>query len=527
MSFITSPGVIVPPLTAGGVAYGTGGQAKMNSAGTAGQFLQSNGAGVPSWTNVTSPIATDLSFDNYTLTLPTALSTTGASTSPAFLNTVALDSDRELLLLNRDASLQAVVWNNSTKAFGTVVLVRSATFSASASVVGAVGISSSAVLVSSLSSAGTALETVVLSVSGSSITVNAAVSTTLAAASSLISSGPIFVTCGSSYVLNYYVNSTQQQAFRAITVSGTTPTLGSELGIVGGTSTSYYHTYALSSSQMLALSVGGGTVYAYPISVSGTTLTGGTSATVINSSAVICTGLLSTNNVAIAYPTSSTVCTCAVISVTANIASFSVAATTLAYSSTFAAQMQVFSNQAFILSSNTASSQISVITDTTGVATVGTPLALASFRMFGFLSTGKVFVTANAFTSPNPDGSYRQYGISSGAAVLEKTFPAVYTNAGLNIQNQATYTQPISGLPILSSAISLRLSSGKIAPIGGATEPFSTSADGTSISKLQQSAFTVNSKVYVSALSTAVGWAAVSIGVLNTTSLQLRRIELI
>ena len=49
MSFITSPGVIVPPLTAGGVAYGTGGQAKVTSAGTAGTFLKSTGAGVPVW----------------------------------------------------------------------------------------------------------------------------------------------------------------------------------------------------------------------------------------------------------------------------------------------------------------------------------------------------------------------------------------------------------------------------------------------------------------------------------------------
>lgn len=49
MSFITSPGIIVPPLTAGGVAYGTGGQAKVTSAGTAGQALLSAGAGVPIW----------------------------------------------------------------------------------------------------------------------------------------------------------------------------------------------------------------------------------------------------------------------------------------------------------------------------------------------------------------------------------------------------------------------------------------------------------------------------------------------
>lgn len=59
MSFILSPGVIVPPLTAGGVAYGTGSQAKVNSAGTTGQVLTSAGAGVPTWStpaSITYPI---------------------------------------------------------------------------------------------------------------------------------------------------------------------------------------------------------------------------------------------------------------------------------------------------------------------------------------------------------------------------------------------------------------------------------------------------------------------------------------
>ena len=64
MSFITSPGVIVPPLTAGGVAYGTGSQAKVTSAGTVGQVLQSAGAGVPVWAaagggfTLATPVAT-------------------------------------------------------------------------------------------------------------------------------------------------------------------------------------------------------------------------------------------------------------------------------------------------------------------------------------------------------------------------------------------------------------------------------------------------------------------------------------
>ena len=47
MSFITSPGIIQPPLTAGGVAYGTGSVAKVTSAGAAGGVLYSTGAGVP------------------------------------------------------------------------------------------------------------------------------------------------------------------------------------------------------------------------------------------------------------------------------------------------------------------------------------------------------------------------------------------------------------------------------------------------------------------------------------------------
>ena len=49
MSFVISSGIIQTPLTAGGVAYGTGSAAKINAAGTANQVLQSNGASAPSW----------------------------------------------------------------------------------------------------------------------------------------------------------------------------------------------------------------------------------------------------------------------------------------------------------------------------------------------------------------------------------------------------------------------------------------------------------------------------------------------
>lgn len=54
MSFIVSPGVIVPPLTAGGVAYGNGSQALMTAAGTAGQVLTSNGTSAPTFQTVSA-----------------------------------------------------------------------------------------------------------------------------------------------------------------------------------------------------------------------------------------------------------------------------------------------------------------------------------------------------------------------------------------------------------------------------------------------------------------------------------------
>lgn len=74
MSFITSPGIIVPPLTAGGVAYGTGSQAKVTSAGTAGQVLTSAGAGVPTFATVAANVS---SFSAGSTGLTPATATTG------------------------------------------------------------------------------------------------------------------------------------------------------------------------------------------------------------------------------------------------------------------------------------------------------------------------------------------------------------------------------------------------------------------------------------------------------------------
>ena len=120
MSFITSPGVIVPPLTAGGVAYGTGGQAKVNSAGTVGQTLLSGGAGVPTWGSPsTSTTATNLAGgSNGTIPYQSASGTT---------QMLAVGSAGQVLQTN---GVGAPSW--VTASSGALVLLSTVTASAAA-----------------------------------------------------------------------------------------------------------------------------------------------------------------------------------------------------------------------------------------------------------------------------------------------------------------------------------------------------------------------------------------------------------
>ena len=174
------------------------------AAGSAGQLLTSAGSGLPTWSSPagSGPIGTDLSYVDYSLTTSSAL-----STSYVWFQAVSLDGTSELFIIVGSASAHAVVWNSSTNTFGTPILVRTASFSNAINNFALAKISSTEVLVCSLVPNATALQTVVLTVSGSTITVGTAVATTLAAASSLVAPNTRLVTVGSSYVLNYFTNS--------------------------------------------------------------------------------------------------------------------------------------------------------------------------------------------------------------------------------------------------------------------------------------------------------------------------------
>ena len=493
------------------------------ASGTSGQVLTSAGSGAaPTWATVSAgPIGTDLSYVDYLLTTSSELST--AVGSAVLMQSVSLDGTSELMLIHGTASAHAVVFNTSTNTFGTPALVRTGAFSSMQNIT-LTAISSTSVLVCSLPGSVTNLETVVLTVSGNTITVNTPVATTLSAASRLVVANTRLVAVGSSYVLNYYNSTGTTPKFRAITVSGSTPSIGSELAYAGGTSFSMHHSYAHSSSILLHFSMTDATtVFVYPISVSGTTLTGGTAATVATTGTSFCTGALSNSRYALAYI--NTTGRGAVVSVAGTTASISTAATTLTVGS-WLPQLQVFSNQAFILTGSTGSDRIGVITDTSGTATVGTPFQPNAGSFIGFLDTGKVF---NGSTTAGIS-QYYQFGISAGDAVVEKTFQTVTNQTVVTATNftGCFYSQPLSGPPQSKSgqAIVLRTSTGKVAPAFTSTNPFTISVDGAYPAKLQQGANPFQ-LTYNDAISDASAWAIPSTNAASATTIQLRKVTLV
>lgn len=265
---LTAPVLTTPNITTGLTLSG--------SAGTAGQLLTSGGSGAaPTWSSVSSAVAPS----PFTLSATSSLTmAVGAAGDPTFNSRViTLDADRELVLYSELAystSIFAFVYNISTNTFGSVATVRT-----TATSLGAILIGTDKVLVASVGSGGTSLEAVVLSISTNTITVNTAATATLAGALNQSGNGnyPSFVTVGTSFILSYG-RATNITGLRALTVSGTTVTIGNESALTPATNLASA-LFPISSSVVLALSSSATVFYATPYTVSGSTLTVGTGAT--------------------------------------------------------------------------------------------------------------------------------------------------------------------------------------------------------------------------------------------------------
>ena len=250
--------------TAGGVGYGDGTELAFTSAGSAGQVLTSAGSGAPSWQD--SAIVSGAP-----ITVNTSQLVTTGTLYATPQKIIALDSDRDLIIFggaNNTVDYYGIIYDSVTDTFGSAVLIRAGSLG---NRIQALLISTGTVLFTSTPNS-TAFEAVVLTTSGTTLTVNTAATSTLAVSPTALTG---LIAVGSTYVLSYY--GTGANKVLGMTVSGTTVTIGSETTVAAVATSPILRSINSSTclvSYMTATS--SAAAAAVVVSVSGTTLTVGT-----------------------------------------------------------------------------------------------------------------------------------------------------------------------------------------------------------------------------------------------------------
>lgn len=348
---------------------------------------------------------------------PVGVSASTATTSfGSITGVVDLGSGRELLLGTAPSTGNAMgmVYDRATNTFGSATLIRTAStgnFPARGILVAA-----NSVLVVTCTST-TAMEGVVLSISGTTITVNTAGTLTIAGnVSDGYFSGPTLVQVGSSYVLGYATVAPQCYAV-AITVSGTTVTFGTPATLAGsGTNT----TMQVSGSVVMIAVTLTTNLYVSPYTVSGTTMTLGTGVTISG-------GTMAINYF---FPLGSRWCLIYGDGGTATGAVVTLSGTTVTRSSislgltNSALSAAIISSSKVLVTSSSSTAGANILTDTAGTPSVGTALTLADATSRFLYFVGSVAVVAG---STNPMAQYIDCSGASPTFVSSARFPGSTT----------------------------------------------------------------------------------------------------
>ena len=316
---------------------------------------------------------------------------------------IVLDADRTFLLLGGGDStnMYGVIYNSSTLTWGTPTLIRTATVRFSKAILSA----TNQILVCSCNDT-TGFESVVLTISGTSITVGTAATATLSSAASSVPTRLVAV--GSSFVLLYNLSLPAVQ-IRAFTISGTTVTIGAAT-VLTGTSISYNYLQTITSSVILALTLTINTsVYATPYTISGTTITVGTQATYATTAGTnLRVQPISSNARLAVIILTSTTTTIAGLIVSVSGTTASISSGTAVTGSAGVSSAMIVSGSKAIIYSNTGG-VVNIMTDTAGVASFGSSIigesGTPSPISANATTNQAVFYTANHRTVVNFSGS--------------------------------------------------------------------------------------------------------------------------
>jgi hypothetical protein len=319
-----------------------------------------------------------------------------------------VDSTREFLIFNVTGtnSLYGVIYNTSTQTFGTPVLITSTYRNVTKHILSATN------QILFVGSSGSALGAVVLTLSGTTITVGtfATLTTTLNGISALVAQG-------TSYLAVYYEATTPLQYLVAFTISGTTVTIGSATTLSGTSYGSIYVAQVTSSVALVVTITSNNTLYVTPYTVSGTTITAGTAASVASLTSTSQFRVLPISSgarwVVLYLNAAGTSYAGSIITVTSTTATLSTVNTispTTASTDGIVTLDMIVNGSKLIIMVPTIGFQI--LTDTSGTASVGTVLSLPTSDTSGTVAAISATSSVAVFTSTLASTNAFKYNIN-------------------------------------------------------------------------------------------------------------------
>ena len=282
---------------------------------------------------------------------------------------IALDANRTCFLFG-GVDCYAIVYDASTQTWGTATLVRA---SVRSGIFLGVLSATNQVLVCSCDST-TGFEAVTLTIATNTVTVNTGTkATTVLAGNSVASGFGQLIAVSTSWVISYGRDTTTS-ALRALTVSGTTPTIGAESALTPAVTTAA--NLYVSGSVVRAVNASASVIYAKPFTVSTSNLSAGTEASATVTAAAFRAFLNGNGNIVCQY-----------INTTHFATIFKLTGTVEAASSvslgTVTTSIIAYNDYGVITASKTLFTGIvlgatwyaNILTDTGGTATAGTELS--------------------------------------------------------------------------------------------------------------------------------------------------------
>jgi len=357
--------------------------------------------------------------------------------SSGAISAIELDSTRTCFLFG-GTTCYAIIYDASTQTWGTATSVR--TSIASAKFTG-VKSATDQVLVCTCD-ATTGFEAVTLTIAGTAITVNTGTKGTATLAGNIAEIGKV-IAVSTSWVVAYG-RATSVSAIRAITISGTTPTIGSESaqGVTAATAPNIY----ASGSIVRTVNCDASSVYCKPFTVSGSSLSAGTAASTTATNNSIRSFVDGNGNLVCAYNNSNLSAVIFKLTATTEAASAVVLVSGIDPGAVvnYSEFIQITADKTLFICRAATYWYANILTGTSGTATAGTAITVATRGNMA------------SFAALSVTGNYARIAVYSVNAFYQITFDCSGASP-VQFKNVATaYSAGSAGVPQFSNKYGVR-----------------------------------------------------------------------